>query len=359
MPIDYYCHVCNYKTDRKSNLDSHFTTLNHKKNVIARREAKRAVNTCPLCNLKIGNTDFNVHIVNCCGYEKSKLKNECLETVVDSKEEVVDILKTQLEHVNEESKKDRELIRKMTNLAFLNKYNNDAPVIEERKEFSGKIYEEIIYFYDQLIEYNSKQKLHVLVADLVLEDIKKADPTQQFVWCTDVQRSNCLMHTKKKKKNVWVLDKKGEEMCNKLIDPVINKIKGFITHNGSAESMRKLRRNVIDFIDHSNRRLHDWKHTKKEITQQECDIVNEKYEMGDISLLECKSQINRLWNEHYTRFERSSAIRIAEQIVFFSRITDTIESEDFLSRVRNKIASTIHLTDDIKDKLLDIIEKNQ
>mgnify|MGYP003385643208 CR=1 FL=1 len=253
----FICEICNYKTERKSNIDRHNNSKKHKANLATDVHKKTSEN---IPDIKVIETDSNAQrnsaelneigakpslLCKYCGIEFKRSYNInrhlriCSEKNDLSEKET---LKRQLKEKEQQLKKSemdkeyyRGLIDNLSTLGpknfnsvtyILNNYANAPPIktiepkkLKEFKNLDNKKIETIISLYR-----------NNLLVDYVIEAIvyihKKDDPSEQSVWVTDSSRHNYIIkELLKDKESYWIIDKKGAKSEKYLIDPVLKFIR--------------------------------------------------------------------------------------------------------------------------------------
>ncbi len=180
------------------------------------------------------------HMKSCLEKKQSDQK---YETEINNLKQKYELLNKDIESKNKEiDGKNKELSNKDTEIAYLKtlvdgaggiiktsmnatsyimaNYTNaplllaitDKSIITKNKD---NFVDELIYSYNNNI-------LDRHIGDIVVSHYKKTDPKTQPLWNTDVPRLNYMVRTPINDKEDWFIDKKGNQLKAKVIDPLLN-----------------------------------------------------------------------------------------------------------------------------------------
>jgi hypothetical protein len=279
----YKCSICNYSTKDKSNLNKHFKTKNHKKNILINScktstnskdshrtpiglpkkstntgtldennydRPKKSKYTCDYCKSTFTRrNNLGRHIQRCLkkkSYDeenelKKQLKLKDKEMEIKNKEiehykEEMDHYKTEIEYYRNIINAAGSLIQKsMSSFSFINNNFENAPKIEQMKESDIKLLDENKSDFIDLILYHHNHKtLNKFIGDYIIKVYKKKKPEEQSIWNTDSSRLTYIIKDLiDKKSSKWKIDKKGIKTKKFLINPVLEYIKNLLDNNKS------------------------------------------------------------------------------------------------------------------------------
>ncbi len=241
------CNFCNITFTRLDNLYRHQNKRCSKKNEFEKEQ-----------NLTLENKINEVKIDSILREKKfmqeqfKKLEKQ-LEKIEKEKEE----LKKEKEKEKEELKKEKEEEKKkledqllyyrdvaygnnkiendcnMTNLNFLNKHYADAPALEGPKDLhklfnADKSANPDVYYAQLASELGSHHRLNILhkvISEFIVKEYCKEDKSKQSVWNSDSSRLNYIIKECIQKDKIWIMDKNGKTLLDKVIKPIIDYIK--------------------------------------------------------------------------------------------------------------------------------------
>ncbi len=234
---------------------------------------------CKICNTEFKyNTGLSKHKKKCKLDEVDELKKkiieikqQCDETIKNKEMELLktqfEELKKQLDEVKKEKDKQIEEVKKekdkqleekgkledqllyyrdlsisknndssMTNLNFLNTYFTNAPALEDADEGdfhkifkSTKTNKTKDEYYENLgneiLNLYENNKLHILISEYILKKYCMKDKMKQSVWNSDATRLNYIIRKTVKEDNMWIMDKCGVNLLEKIIRPINDYIK--------------------------------------------------------------------------------------------------------------------------------------
>ncbi len=217
---------------------------------------------CNMCNISFTRADTLVRHQKkyCAKREILEIKQKCDETI---KNKEMELLKTQFEELKKQfdeikKEKDKQIEEKgkledqllyyrdlsisknndssMTNLNFLNTYFTNAPALEDADEGdfhkifkSTKTNKTKDEYYENLgneiLNLYENNKLHILISEYILKKYCMKDKMKQSVWNSDATRLNYIIRKTVKEDNMWIMDKCGVNLLEKIIRPINDYIK--------------------------------------------------------------------------------------------------------------------------------------
>ncbi|QKF93853.1 zinc finger protein C2H2-type protein [Fadolivirus algeromassiliense] len=269
--VEHKCELCDYKTNKKSNLDRHLQI--HNKNIkiiestnISQSYPKDISNdSCELvcsyctktftkaCNLsrhKKSCSEKKMLLDNMENKEKeinAKLKEEELNNKMKELNNKIKELNNEIIHLKEITVKDANMIlsqqseiknlRTLLNnagtvvktsvsaMSYIIKNYNEAPALETVKDIA-KLHYDITpeEFISRLLYEYRHETLIAYIGDLILKNYKKTDPKQQSIWNSDTSRLTYIIRELINKNTDWRVDKKGIKTTKFIIEPVLDYI---------------------------------------------------------------------------------------------------------------------------------------
>ncbi len=121
----------------------------------------------------------------------------------------------------------------MTNLNFINKHYADAPALEGPKNLhklfnADKTANPEVYYAKLAQELGSHHRLNILhkvISDFIVKEYCKEDKSKQSVWNSDSSRLNYIIKECIQKDKIWIMDKNGKTLLDKVIKPILEYIK--------------------------------------------------------------------------------------------------------------------------------------
>ncbi len=275
--MKYSCRLCYYYTEDRTAYYQHKKTKKHQENVNKQPQLSNGYPTVIhlLSSEEESNevTEKNMYMCIFCKSEYkhksglSKHKKYCSLKEIQNKTDEVkidyimkekELIQKQLEEVKkekEELKKEKEEEKKkleeqllyyrdvaynkiendsnMTNLNFLNKHFADAPALEGPKDLhklfnADKTENPNVYYANLASELGSHHRLNILhkvISDFIVKDYCKEDKSKQSVWNSDSSRLNYIIKECIQKDKIWIMDKSGQSLLKKVINPIIEYIK--------------------------------------------------------------------------------------------------------------------------------------
>lgn len=242
MKKEYFCNLCDFKTNRKKNYNNHISTSKHKNNVYNSNEYK-----CEKCNYSTSsqqnfqkhsesnkhkkiqtqhkNETFDMDLFTKIDDELKETKNELKETIqkMDNIENnivnhIVSLKETINSNQQSTTTNSHNINTNNTNNTnshntfnlqfFLNETCKDAMNITE---FAESI---VVGIKD--LKFLGKKGYVEAISSLIINNLNKLDITQRPMHCSDVKRENIYIRTK----NAWEKENKEKEITNNLIEDV-------------------------------------------------------------------------------------------------------------------------------------------
>ncbi len=303
--MKYNCELCNYLTEDRTAYYQHKKTKKHQEKVtnqpissknlpktpITSETSESEVDVilkCKFCNLIFTRADnLSRHLKKTCMkneineikigsvLKEKELIEKQLEEVKKEKEERIKEKDKQLEDLKKEKEEEKKKLEEqllyyrdvaynktdndcnMTNLNFLNKHFADAPALEGPKDIhklfnADKTENPHIYYAKLASELGSHHRLNILhkvISDFIVKDYCKEDKTKQSVWNSDSSRLNYIIKECIQKDKIWIMDKSGQSLLKKVINPIIEYIKPELAEATKRILSYSAKPNGITFMD--------------------------------------------------------------------------------------------------------------
>ena len=268
--VEYRCDSCDFITKNKSHYTFHCESSKHIKNIDIEINTKLSKNNHEIIqqldsdveienlNIVIQNNNFHEYRCEYCNNKFTRLSNLTRHKKVCTEEKIhKNDLLLKLRYEQELHQKDIELHKKdfekyelckkemeyykdIINMAggmvqktvsaltyIVNTYDG-APVIKkitfEDVQKSVKIDDEKII--SKIFYHYNRNKLGQYIGDIIVENYKKKDPSEQSIWNTDTSRLTYLLKKILLDDNSkWMVDKKGLDTIDYLITPIIDRVR--------------------------------------------------------------------------------------------------------------------------------------
>ena len=281
----YECKICNYCTDRYTDLKRHFETKKHiKTEYVNSLENTKCVNKMrsqkkcndvvndisndileTLSNDNTNNEVENIEDFNCvCGKKfncrknfwrhKQSCKDILHSCVIEEKDKTIDMLKQQIEFLQGQLKNTEKVPKKKDVNNVINSTNN---INETTINCNNKTINVITYINenypnvrpitmltniaarkmlkfddthghsleDMIVFQYSKFLLDQFIGDFIVSEYKKTDPNKQQIWSSNVQKLNFIVRQiLNKTDKVWLKDFNGVCVIRHIIDPILKEI---------------------------------------------------------------------------------------------------------------------------------------
>ncbi len=186
--------------------------------------------------------------------EKEELKKE--------KEEEKKKLEEQLLYYRDVAYNKVENDCNMTNLNFINTHYKDAPALEGPKDLhklfnADKSANPDVYYAKLASELGSHHRLnilHVVISDFIVKEYCKENKSEQSVWNSDSSRLNYIIKEFIQKDKIWIMDKSGKTLLNKVIRPIIEYIRVDLEEAKEHVISFSKKPNGITFLDMNDHR---------------------------------------------------------------------------------------------------------
>ncbi len=266
---NYDCKLCYYNTSRRGNYLRHIESKKHLKNVTTGNinlkigtqsipkvypngtpkkcsEFDKKNHMCQFCTNLLSNASSLARHRKTCSKRVKLIESHKKEISEKNYKNEVEKLKIENIHIikernyfQEELKYYKHLLREagglvkksVSSLSFAVENYDSAPAIrtidvnsfDELEKDKNKLVEDIISAYRH-------KTLNKYVGDFVVVVCKKDNPENQSIWNTDTSRLTYLIKELiKNKSSNWYVDKKGLKTKTYLIDPLLSKIKEFLS----------------------------------------------------------------------------------------------------------------------------------
>ena len=237
------CEYCNSEFSRKDAL------LRHQNNRCTNKKLKEEVNEVKIESI-LKEKEFIQKQFEELKKEKEELKKE-KEELKQEKEKEKEELKKEKEELKREKEEEKKKLEdqllyyrdvlynksendcNITNMNFINKHYQDAPVLEGPKNLhklfiADKTAKQEVYYENLARELGSHQRLkilHKVISDFIVKDYCKEDKSKQSMWNSDSSRLNYIIKECIQKDKIWVMDKSGKNLLEKVIRPIIDYMK--------------------------------------------------------------------------------------------------------------------------------------
>ena len=244
--MGYYCKLCDYKTNRKSNYEKHLLTNRHV-------ELMNSVDDVVDVNI----SDKLVKNINAAKYEVMKEKVISRDKLLEEKDKTISILQEQLnKYMSLVGDAGKITGKSMSIMEHLMKHHSNAPPLEQfvncdiiKSDKTDNEYVELLFYYHR----HSILIRHIV--ECITKVYKKEDPNQQAMWATDTSRLTYIIkNLMRDNTSVWTHDKKGILTCNNIVEPLLSYIRTEITNYISKHNeyfQQKGGLGKIDVITHS------------------------------------------------------------------------------------------------------------
>ena len=272
---NHICILCNYSTSILCNYQKHCKTKKHLKkmeqnlaplphltdtsinflnNNLQKELLLTKIYTCNICNINFARLDnLNRHRKICINIsfnqkeqkyinEINKLKEQLAEkehkyvSIINEKNNIInhknELLEAKKDHLKD-MKKTISFERKLSKQQFLDKYLPDNPELNKLEDYTiiHQEYKSIDIFCRDIIRFYQRKQLHIYLGDFIVSHYCKKNINEQSLFTSDVSRNNFLYSTnnntklnKKSKKSIWINDKNGINIANRIIDPLLDYI---------------------------------------------------------------------------------------------------------------------------------------
>ena len=209
--LEYKCEYCNNNFTRLSNLTRHKKVCSE--NIIKTSEYEKNLLEKNLLS-KLNEYELKLK------YEQELHKKDV---------EKYEIYKKEAEYYKEIISMAGGMVQKTVSaLTYIVNTYDTAPVIKQitfedvqntTNMDDEKIISKIFYHYN-------RNKLGQYIGDIIVENYKKKDPSEQSIWSTDTSRLTYLLKKILLDDNSkWMVDKKGVETIDFLIKPIIDRVR--------------------------------------------------------------------------------------------------------------------------------------
>ena len=230
----YYCKICDYTTDRKSNLNNHNLSAKHIKSMNS-NEIKQFLSTdhiCEFCDKKYKDYSGLWRHKKKCFQKKENITEPVIETenntissdlilnIIQQNQEFKDLLLEQNKIIIEMSKNSTTNINNLTNNSHNKSFNLNFFLNETCKDAMN-----IMDFVDsikiQLADIESIGQLGFVngISKLIIKNLKALDENMRPVHCSDPKRESLYV----KDANVWEKEDPENKKIKKAIKYISHK----------------------------------------------------------------------------------------------------------------------------------------
>lgn len=111
----------------------------------------------------------------------------------------------------------------VSTLKYLITNFNNAPILKPLDDYS--VLEDKDKFIKNIVYYHNEDKLNEYLGKFLLKEYKNKDPSKRANWTTDTARLTYVNRMLVNNNPSWIVDKKGVEMTDIMIDPFLQYIK--------------------------------------------------------------------------------------------------------------------------------------
>lgn len=251
--MKYECKKCNYATDDLFNYKRHEKTIKHinVSNMLAQKCYKKnnsnkllknndssEKNVCSSCNKIFKHKSSLSRHKNT--YCKKNIENNEIKDLKLINEKLIDSINKLEEKIDKEYKSDKIYLQKLVTNAgsivkqtlsvfsFVNKFFINAPVLEQLNNFDVIEPNSDKYtIIDIVVGYKDNVLITKYIGDILIKCYKKDILMEQSLWTSDISRLTYIVRkniNEKKKKNLWIWDKNGNNVKEIVIIPALNYI---------------------------------------------------------------------------------------------------------------------------------------
>lgn len=256
----YYCEDCDYNTDRKSNINNHYNSLKHKKEVSGTKNKQILSNNnyiCENCN-KIYQTTSGLwkHKKCCSNYNDTQNDNKCQEItselvieIVKQNQEFKELIVKQNKENQELQKQMLEVIKNGTNNTNMNNNNNNNNktfnlqlFLHEECKDALNIAEFVTSIKVQLEDLETTGKLGYVegVSRIINKNLNELEQTKRPIHCSDVKREVLYI----KNEDQWIKENETKPILTKAIRQIANE---------NIKQISEWRKKYPDCIDSDSR----------------------------------------------------------------------------------------------------------
>lgn len=270
--VKYACDICNFGTNSLFNYNRHIKTMKHiqktsnHRNTGIIKKIKTESHMCQYCqknfskscNLARHNRMCSNKAITLGSYEDniSKIKEECKDKImmkniiISKKDDQIALLKDQIHSYKSVIDSAGNIAKSSVSaITYLIQHHNNAPPL---KQITNDECKKIKYnacsnntFVDELVDYYYDKTLVAHIGDFIVNTYKKDDVNKQSIWNSDTTRLTYIIRRSiDENKTDWTMDKKGNNTCEYIIEPVIEYVKECI--NESYDQLS--RENVSDDV---------------------------------------------------------------------------------------------------------------
>jgi hypothetical protein len=226
----FSCEKCHYTTDRKSNIDNHFKSNKHQKEING-NNFKQELSNLFICK------DCDKEYQTNAGLWKHKNKNICCKNNIHNESDIEIPLKTEFSEKDElihylmnESKELKNLILEVlkngtnNNISNINSHNktfNLNVFLNETCKNAMNITEFVNSIQLQLSDLEKVGELGYIegISNIIIKNLKALDITERPVHCTDKKRETMYI----KDEDKWEKEDDSKSKLHKMVRRISNK----------------------------------------------------------------------------------------------------------------------------------------
>ena len=219
--MDYRCIACDYKTVRKYDYNKHLSSAKHLINLKSQKPDEIAK------DLKEAHNDKLIIMKNLSDEKDKRL---------DDKDKMIDILREEINTYKMILNTCAISNKNVSPITYLITNYKDAPVLTSFNDMPRLKTSSLIKFKDEepyatKLAYYKKHGLLVKhISECIISVYKMEDKSKQAVWNTDTSRLTYIIRKLVPDNTInWSVDKKGNQTCELLIDPILTYINEELT----------------------------------------------------------------------------------------------------------------------------------
>lgn len=278
--MNYNCGICNYETCDLSHFNRHKKSKKHLKNL--KKNALNETNLKHSCNIFATQknvdecrestnkniNETNENIFKCYHCKKNFKHHQSMYRHQKYYCKENKLIKIENDELKEQNKKLLNIVennshtikKSVSTINYATKNFNNAPPIRllEGNQLNGLLdYNDKKYtIEDMLIHQYEKKLLHQYLGDLIINEYKEDNPSDQSLWSSDVSRLTFVIKEKIGKSSKWILDKKGISLTEKIISPLTKRTKEILQeYIKSCDNKIKNLKDFNDTIESNTRKI--------------------------------------------------------------------------------------------------------
>jgi hypothetical protein len=235
----FYCSLCDFKSDIKSNYNKHLKSNKHKKLIdMIEPPLNDLKYNCKYCDKNFTrNYNLNRHEPVCSNRNiiikdlENKIETLKHETKIKLLKQENSLLKRFIQN----NKNDKQNITYNISIKnYIQQNFPEAPVLASLDDYSQLMYDDQTKTFDDdfisTLVYNCNNNyLHKYLGDFIIKYYKKDNPLQQSMWSSDTSRLTYIIkELVANNGSIWNHDYKGIKIKQYIINPLLKYIKEFI-----------------------------------------------------------------------------------------------------------------------------------